>query len=107
MNKKHLHLQQLLGSELTQVWKSNQFRCKGLQLPNTTTVFYCASSSQWGHGCYTGYLWQGSHGEAATDVYEHCVVTAAQSLWTHSSAWWASAFNNSLGFMKMPSIAFQ
>lgn len=46
-------------------------------------------------------------GEGAAVVYEHCAVTVAQSLQTQSSEWWASAFNNSLGFMKMPSMAFQ
>lgn len=45
--------------------------------------------------------------KSAAYIYEHCVVTVADNLQTHSSEWWASAFNNSLGFIKMPSMVFQ
>lgn len=45
--------------------------------------------------------------KSAAYIYEHCVVTVADNRQTYSSEWWASAFNNSLGFIKMPSMAFQ
>lgn len=109
MNKKYLLLhQEVLYSKRTdpslrkqpiQVWRVEASK---------HSHFFCrASPSQWWHGQCPGNLWQGSQGEVEANVYEHCVVTVAYSLQTQSSAWWDSAFNNSLGFMKMPSMAFQ
>lgn len=58
----------VLKKNWSRVWENNQFKCEGLKLPNTATVFCHASSSQWWHGHCPGNLGQGSQGRAATDV---------------------------------------
>ena len=95
INIKHLLLSwQVLYSERTKPSLGEQpIQVEGLKLPNSH-CFCLASLSRWGMVATQGICGRKPSNSSSSSCV--CGDSGSQP-WTHSSAWWASAFNNCYG----------